>query len=306
MESLISEIIKGLGADKPINTILLKSQIVASELGNTTFSKWISYEQNGYPDAKAVPEYRILEATVKADVFNANMGYIRNQTIPAGIFGHKVINECMRQVQILQSLSEIENLCGQKEKDFMLFHPLPAMAYPEVNKYINGSVLSVWQEFSVSSLVHIVDVFKSKLLDFFLSLNKEIKDGIDFSQISSQDNQQIINQIMNNYNINAAVANTGNGSVSAGDITASNFQISPSDQIRSQMYEVVAKLETVLSKNKKSDMDEALATLKEETARPSWNKRMLKMALNAINGIASGVIANEITPLVTQGLALLL
>ena len=33
--------------------------------------------------------------------------------------------------------------------------------------------------------------------------------------------------------------------------------------------------------------------------------RILKMALNAINGIASGVVANKITPLVAQGLALL-
>lgn len=33
--------------------------------------------------------------------------------------------------------------------------------------------------------------------------------------------------------------------------------------------------------------------------------RILKMALNAINGIASGVVANKKTPLVAQGLALL-
>lgn len=304
MDELINEIIKGLGADKPIKSILLKSQIVASELGNAAFSKWISNEQNGYPDAKNLPEYRILGATVKADIFVPYMGYVNNQTIPVGIFDHKVINECMGQVRIVHSLSEIENLCSQKDNGAMFSHPLPAMAYLEVNRYISGKAQRVWQEFPVTSLAHIVDVFKSRLLDFFLSLNKEIKSGIDFSQISSQDNQQIISQIMNNYNINAAVANTGNGSVSTGDITARNFQINPSDQIRSQMNEVVAKLENLLSNND-LDMNEALTTLKEEAAKPSWNKKILKMALNAINGIASGVVANKITPLVAQGLALL-
>lgn len=304
MDELINEIIKGLGADKPIKSILLKSQIVASELGNTVFSKWISNEQNGYPDAKNLPEYRILGATVKADIFVPYMGYVNNQTIPVGIFDHKVINECMGQVRIVHSLSEIENLCSQKGNGAMFSHQLPAMAYLEVNRYISGEAQRVWQEFPVTSLAHIVDVFKSRLLDFFLSLNKEIKSGIDFSQISSQDNQQIISQIMNNYNINAAVANTGNGSVSTGDITACNFNINPSNQIRSQMNEVVVKLETLLSNND-SDMNEALTTLKEEAAKPSWNKKILKMALNAINGIACGVVANKITPLVAQGLALL-
>lgn len=78
MEELINEIIKGLGSDKPINSILLKSQIVASELGNANFSKWIANEQNGYPDAKNLPEYRILGAIVKADIFVPYMGYVNN------------------------------------------------------------------------------------------------------------------------------------------------------------------------------------------------------------------------------------
>ena len=306
MEELINEIIKGLGSDKPINSILLKSQIVASELGNANFSKWIANEQNGYPDAKNLPEYRILGAIVKADIFVPYMGYVNNQTIPAGIFDHKVINECMGRVRVVHSLSEIENICSQKEKSDMLSHPLPAMAYPEVNKCIRGEAQRVWQEFPVSSFAHIIDVFKSKLLDFFLTLNKEIRDGIDFSQISSQENQQIINQIMNNYNINAAVANTGNGNVSTGNVTANNFQFNPSEQLRTQMNDIVAKLENVLRDNENTDINEALATLKEETTKTSWSKKAIKMTLNAIKGIASGVVANQITPIVAQGLSLLM
>lgn len=42
MEEIVNEIIKDLGADKPIKDILLKSQIVASELNNNSFSEWIS------------------------------------------------------------------------------------------------------------------------------------------------------------------------------------------------------------------------------------------------------------------------
>ena len=188
----------------------------------------------------------------------------------------------------------------------MLSFSLPAMAYSEVNKYVNGQVQRVWQEFPVSALSHIVDVFKSKLLDFFLKLNKEIKAGIDFSQISSQENQQKISQIMNNtYNINAAVANTGSGSISTGNVSASNFQITPSEDTRCQMNDVIEKIENVIKESNDSDMNEAIVTLKEETKKTSWNSKIIRMTLNAIKGISTGVIANQLTPIVAQGLALL-
>lgn len=306
MEELITEIIKDLGSGKPINGILLKSQIIASELNNSTFSDWISNEQNGYPNAENLPQYRVLAAIVKADVFVPYWGCVNNQTIPAGIFDHQLINDCMEHARIINSLTEIESICVQNKDGGMLSYPLPAMAYPEVNKCINGNAQRVWQEFPVSSLAHIVDVFKSKLLDFFLNLNKEVKAGIDFSHISSQENQQKISQIMNNtYNINAAVANTGSGSISTGDVSASNLQMNPSDNLRSQMNDVIAKLEDVIKEYDNSDINDALGTLKEETAKTSWNSKILRITLNAINGIANGILANQLTPIVAQGLSLL-
>ena len=302
----MEELIKGLGADKPINGILLKSQIVASELNNADFSEWVANEQNGYPDAKNLPEYRVLGAIVKADVFVPYGGYVYNKIIPAGIYDHELINDCMGHVRIIHSLSEIEGICDQRKNGDMLSFSLPAMAYSEVNKYVNGQVQRVWQEFPVSALSHIVDVFKSKLLDFFLKLNKEIKAGIDFSQISSQENQQKISQIMNNtYNINAAVANTGSGSISTGNVSASNFQITPSEDKRCQMNDVIEKIENVIKESNDSDMNEAIVTLKEETKKTSWNSKIIRMTLNAIKGISTGVIANQLTPIVAQGLALL-
>ena len=68
MKEIINKIIQDLGDDKPIKGILLKAQIFASKLGNNDFEMWIRNEQNGYPDAKNLPDYRILNAIVKANV----------------------------------------------------------------------------------------------------------------------------------------------------------------------------------------------------------------------------------------------
>ena len=75
----------------------------------------------------------------------------------------------------------------------------------------------------------------------------------------------------NTYNINAAVANTGSGSISTGDVSASNLQMNPSDNLRSQMNDVIAKLEDAIKEYDNSDINDALGTLKEETASKPVN-----------------------------------
>ena len=56
IKDIIDKIIQDLGDDKPIKGILLKAQIVASQLNNKEFEEWIKSEQNGYSDAKNLPD----------------------------------------------------------------------------------------------------------------------------------------------------------------------------------------------------------------------------------------------------------
>lgn len=39
--------------------------------------------------------------------------------------------------------------------------------------------------------------------------------------------------------------------------------------------------------------------------KPSWTKKTLRMAFNAIQGIATSIAANQLTPIITKALALL-
>jgi len=302
MKDMINKIIQDLGEDKPINGILLKAQIIASKLDNKEFEVWINNEQNGYPDAKNIPDYRILNATVKADISQPYVRMCQNLSIPAGIFGEELINDSMYHVRITQSLSEIENLCDSKKSGTILAN-CPAMAYTEVSKHVRGNVERVWQEFSTSSLIGIVNSFKSKLLSFFLDLDKKIDAGIDFSKIEGQNE---INQIMNNYYINSVVANTGDGTVSTGDISDNNpvLYISDVDQ-KGKIQDLVSKLIVEAKKIDNEDLQMAVDTISEECKKPSWAKKTLKLAFNAVQGIATGIAANQLTPIVTQLLAIL-
>lgn len=178
--------------------------------------------------------------------------------------------------------------------------------YIEANKVVRGNVERVWQECSTASALHIVDVFKSKLLDFFLKLNKEIEGGIDFSQISGQER---INQIMNNTFVNATIANMGSGSIQTGDVSGNSTNMTVSSKIREEMQEIVCKLSDIVSSIDNEDLHETLATITDEISKPNWCKKTLKMAFNALGGIATGIAANiatnQVAPLIAQALALL-
>lgn len=302
MKELINKIIQDLGEEKSIKTILLKSQIIASKLNNKDFEEWIHNEQNGYPTTESIPKYRRLNATVKADISIPFHGIYKNYTIPNGIFPDQFINDCMYHVDIVQSLSEIENLFDNKDGG-MLSVDCPAIAYNEVSKYVRGNVERVWQEFSRASLAGVLNAFKSKLLSFFLDLDKKIDAGIDFSKIEGQ---KEINQIMNTYNINAVVANTGNGTISTGDISENNpaFYISDAEQ-QKVIQSLVDQLIIESNKINNEDLQMAVEAITEECKKSSWGKKALKLALNAVKGVATGVIANQLTPITTQLLALI-
>ena len=303
MKNLVDRIIQDLGEDKPIKGILLKAQIVASKLNNNDFKTWIENEQNGYPDASNLPDYTVLNAIVKADLSIPFSGYVRNYTIPAGNYDDPIIEECICKVRITHSLQEIETIYENK-KGGNVSTNLPAMAYTEVNKYVSGNVEQLKQEFSVASLIHIVDIFKSKLLSFFLDIEKEMNVGINFSKIEEQ--QDKITQIMNTYYINSAIANTGAGSVSAGDIRDNtSLQIISDSEQKEKFLSLVSQLKEEANSLNNSDLTETIDLITEECNKPSWAKRTLRVALNAVQGIATGIAANQLTPIVTNALALL-
>lgn len=181
---------------------------------------------------------------------------------------------------------------------------LPAFLYAKVKESLyQGTVENASVHFSASATLGIINIFKSKLLDFFLRLDDEINEGLDFSQLT--DVQRKVTQIMNNtYNINAAVANTGSGAVTATNINASNFSIVSEEQ-KNKINELVAELEQKSQKYNNEDLKSAIDSVKNEIAKPSWDKRLLRMAFNAINGIATGIAANQLSPIVMQALSAL-
>lgn len=301
LKKLIETIIQDLGDDKPVKGILLKAQIVAAKLGNENFATWIKNEQNGYPNPMNLPDYRILNTIIKADVAQPLGIVCNNCTIPHGIFENEQLNDLLTQARIWQSLFEIENMCNIKQSGNFSIN-CPIFVYSEVNKHVRGKVQNVRQEFPVSSLASIADIFKSKLLSFFIEIDKKLEAGVDFSSIGKES----VNQIMTTYNINSAVANIGDGTINTGDIIGNDITQYVTDHCKQETFmKILSAIKDVVEKSGNAELMEQVNDIQEECKKAHWSKKLLKTTLNALKGIATGVVVDQLSPLIANALALL-
>lgn len=214
IKKLVEEIISGLSDGMPISKILLKCQIVAANIGNGDFKTFIRKEQQGYSYQDKIPDYRVLNTLVKAEVAVPN-GYMTID-IPIEIIDASDEEKClMRQHTLVEPLFQIEDLCNNSNgKDLIV--PLPAYAFPLIGTVLHyKNVQKAWQRVPVSAARNIIEIFKSRLLDFLLRLDDELNWDIDFT---SADNKKIVQNIVNNVNIKANMVNTGSGTMNTGDI----------------------------------------------------------------------------------------
>ncbi len=193
----INSIIQDIGDDKPITLILRRAQIIAANLGNEEFRNWIHNEQYGYPNAYALPDYRILDCKIVVDYSIPYKGLANNVSIPADVFDDKVIRKALAKVKIINSLMEIETLIGSKPAA-LLAKELPGSTFSYLSQFVNGDVINARQTFTAASTRTVIELFKSKLLDFFIELNGTLEGGLDFAQLQKSNT---VSQIMNTYNM---------------------------------------------------------------------------------------------------------
>lgn len=306
LKKLINSIIEDLAEDKSISSLLLKAQVIAAKLGDKDFATWIQNEQRGYPNAKNLPEYRVVPAVVKADISIPYRGLFQGMVIPIDAIDDEVIVDCMSHMRVVQPLSELEMLCNKSENG-SLRGQVPIFSYSQVSKIVSGNVEYVYQEFSSSSIRNVINVFKSKLLEFFLQLNQEMDMGFDFSTIEAKHK---VNQIMNTtYNISAAIANIGDGTVNASNITnviGDGNTISTSSI--SELKKILQQIDSLVEGNN-IEYREISEELSAELSKPSPAKKILKRGFQALKGLAFGIstdlLVGKLVPLIDQALALL-
>lgn len=291
-KKLIENIIEDLVNDVPISKIMLKAQTIAYSLNNAEFKDWIDHEQNGYPNNKSIPEYRVISCSLKVDISLPFQRIYRNYLIPVDLIQNEREREFLRFARLTESISSLENMITDFDNQKTLALLVPGFLWSSINKCLdcNASIIAACQEISPSSIKGVLDSFKSKLLKFFLELSVQME--IDLNIMT---NCEKIATIMNQ-TINAGVySNKGDVSIANSTIVGEqNNSVSISQELKSEIESVLRQVEE-LKQNidaDEQDIAEVVLEIRSELENAFPSKRLLKRGMQALKSF-QGVIAEK-------------
>lgn len=299
IKNLAESILSDITSDVSIANILLKAKVFAAKYNDKDLLIWVANELRGYE--KNPPEYRIIDAGVKVDIhkgFQEILGY----TYPIDMVQDEKIRRRLSHIAVFNSITEIEEM-GKKDDSGTIHVEVPtAIWYYHMGRCINGDIQRAYQFASLSAIKNILFSVKSLLIDYFLKISDN--EDIQFGSLIKKDH------VTNVTNITASIVNTGDGTVNASDVTTvigNNNTINP--QTAYELQEIIQKIDEIMKPQDDEEYKELSADVAVELKKEVPSKKFLKRCFQAIgglaNGIASGVIANQVTPYVASALALL-
>jgi predicted transcriptional regulator len=299
VRGMIESILQDMAENRPVDSYVLKIQMVSKMLKNEKLSSWIDKELNGYEEINELPPYRVLKTQIIANLIidhGIKAAKLTNHEMPLYVLGTEKADE----LSTLYIKDPIIKLCKlTKLKGYSLSnyekHWLSTI-------YEYSNILSAYKPVSLSNIDVIIHKFKSTLLDIFMELNDTIfNDEIDFDIMAKRTQiEKIVNQT-----INAGIVNMGNGYLNANDSTnigGQNNSVVINNKLKDEIERVVAQIKEVAETfvDEKEEVLTELARIRIQLNKPSPKISTISSAFQTINAILIGVAGNMATPVVIE------
>lgn len=107
--------------------------------------------------------------------------------------------------------------------------------------------------------------------------------------------------------INAVIANLGNGNVTTGNITTGDIHKENivTNGYREEFQKIIEELKREIETLNDNSSKEAVDLIQEETKKDSWNKKLIKFALDTVQKTGVTLAAKGIVSLGAKAIALL-
>lgn len=107
--------------------------------------------------------------------------------------------------------------------------------------------------------------------------------------------------------INAVIANLGNGNVTTGNITTGDIhkEAIVTNEHREEFMRIIEELKREIETLKDDSSKEAVDLILEETKKEAWNKKLIKFALDTVQKTGVTLAAKVIVSLGAKAIALL-
>lgn len=281
-----------------MDTIMLKTQLLATLINNCDFNNWLANEKNGYTETESIPEYRQLKChSIKADIATVAGSIWSNYEIPIDAISASVARLAISTIPFSEPVSVLEALVNHSDKqdDSRLSVSLPASVFPYIDAALEGiphNTIKAWRVVSAQAVKGIIERIKSNLLDMILQLNTELDLNLDPSSLEQEKITQIVNTTIYANNIH-----TGNGNIIASDCPAiigdNANQIITSD-VKQQIQELIDQISQLKEhvENDEEELVEYLMEIQQELDKKISSPKILRKCLRALKSF-SGIVAEK-------------
>lgn len=107
--------------------------------------------------------------------------------------------------------------------------------------------------------------------------------------------------------INAVIANLGNGNVTTGNIRTGDIRKETivTNRYREEFMRIIEELKREIETLNDNSSKDAVELIQEETKKDSWNKKLIKFALDTVQKTGVTLAAKGIVSLGAKAMALL-
>lgn len=223
--SILREIQAAILQDNPdLGSILLKLRFLASRLGSEPLEDWVRFEAEGYPDAKVVPEYRMIGLAFTGSWSGPFGSGIRNAPIPTFLV-EKHAGERWTKYRVMESIAGVQEMATSGKAMGINAADLILMLQGKV--YEDYACNEVTAQMSPIALKEIVQTVRARILELTIELEKRVPAAVEVTlqQVISKtpDNAAAVTQIFNQTvygNVTHVTATDGsqvNLAITAGD-----------------------------------------------------------------------------------------
>jgi hypothetical protein len=273
----------GIRCSSDIDGVLRQCLLLAAKLGHAPFQAWVESELNGYSSEADLPDYRIVPASIYADVWYE--GRTRKISLPPGFFGAE-LRQHATKIRLRQNVATLRAMA--QTADEMGFHPANTLRHYIYQQLLEQDYYleSALQVVSQAAFLGVISAICTRLTMFVLEIEKSNLDldsaPIGSKPIPEQTLERAFHLIVQGP---GAIVNVSTGS---GAIQNVVHQVVPGDLSSLASYlrslgieeDDLASLDEVAAEATAADLDDATSPLSQ------WIERVTQIGEGAAKTVA--------------------
>lgn len=181
-----------------LSSILRKAKVLAYDLKNEEFKKWVDNELNGYSNENEIPDYRKSMAYNFGHFIGSFGRQMKNAPIPTRNLPEP-FKKFAEDLVFYNGVRALESLIEDNSDKNSILWPADMVAIVSDKIYEDMVCISAWKSISRSKVEQILDTVRNRLLNVVLELREKYPDINESNDALSKVPKEQVASIFNTY-----------------------------------------------------------------------------------------------------------